>query len=382
MKGIYSFKQKDKNSFARLGTLSIRGREIPTPVFMPVGSLANIKGLDNFSIEEIGYEIILCNAYHLFLRPGTQIISEAGSLHDFMAWNRALLTDSGGYQVFSLAHRAKFDKDGSGVTFASHLDGSLQRLSPKIILEAQLAFSSDIMMPLDDCPPASASASRVQESLERTHRWACEIWLLYQEKVERGLCDTNKNHLFGIVQGCLDLDARKSSLDHIQNIDFSGIAIGGLSVGEERPELYKCLESLAPLLDSSRPRYLMGVGTIRDILEAVKNGIDMFDCVLPTRNARNGQAFCSFGLVKIRNEKYKKDFTPLDTQCTCKVCKRYSKAYLRHLFMNKEMLGPILFTYHNLHFYFSFMQKLRNSIAQESGFLQFYEDWKDYPNIM
>ncbi len=368
---------KEAACYARLGKLYL-GRnleiEIPTPAFMPVGTQASVKGMWTRDISDLGYRLILGNTYHLSLRPGSELIAKMGGLKKFMDWPHAILTDSGGYQVFSLSQNVRFYSEG--VEFRSHIDGSSHLFTPSRVVDLQMHFGSDIFMVLDDCPPAYAQPKRIDESLVRTHRWAKEAIDHYRYMQGQSQTMISKTQrVFGIVQGGLDQIRRKESLAYIQSLAFDGIALGGLSVGEERHELYQTLELLAPLMDTIRPHYLMGVGSIADILEAVKNGVDMFDCVLPTRNGRNGQAFSSQGLLKIRNQIHRYSQEPLDSNCSCRVCTSVNRAYLRHLFVAGEMLGPMMLSYHNLYFYANFMDKLRQAI-KEGQFMDFYHSWK------
>lgn len=374
---FFSVIAKDSETLARSGLLRLKDQEISTPVFMPVGTLANVKAVWGSELSEMGYSLILGNSYHLSLQPGAELIAKQGGLKKFMSWPHAILTDSGGYQVFSLAKRVRFHPKGDGVEFQSHIDGSSHFFSPQSVIELQSSFASDLVMVLDDCPSASAPLERVHKSLERTHRWAKESLKYFEEERKmKAKAVKKKQRIFGIVQGALQKELRQKSLDFIQNLPFDGIALGGLSVGEERSELYQMLSFLGPRLDQERPRYLMGVGAIVDILEAVKNGVDMFDCVLPTRNARNAQAFTSQGLLRLRNREHKAMDKALDPLCHCKVCTRYSRSYIHHLFAAKEMLGPMMLTYHNLFFYSQFMDQMRAAI-QENSFLPFYTHWRN-----
>ncbi len=377
---FFTVESTDPNTLARNGLLRFNdGRRVvtvATPVFMPVGTQGTVKALWQEDLEEIGYDLILSNTYHLYMRPG-EIIKEFGGLKPFMSWeDHAILTDSGGFQVFSLSDRIKFREEG--VEFSSHLDGSRHLFTPEKVIDFQNLLGSDIMMVLDDCPPASADRKRAEESLDRTHRWARNAIDHRHRLIDEGKMDPVARRVFGISQGHMDLRLRVESLQYIQSLPFDGIAVGGLSVGESREQMYEILEALGPNLDSNRPRYLMGVGTIPDFLEAVKNGIDMFDCVLPTRNARNGQALTSLGKVNVRNASHSLSTLPLDSHCNCKTCRRYSVGYIRHLFKAKEMLGSQLITYHNLYFFHSFMTKMRSSI-QRGEFLEFYKHWKAIP---
>lgn len=358
---------EDPSSYARTGTLHLNGIEIPTPVFMPVGTRGAVKSLDSDDIDELGFELILGNTYHLYLRPGTEVLEKFGGLKNFVSYKKALLTDSGGFQVFSLNSLVKFKKEG--VEFRSHIDGSPHFFTPEKVIDIQRIIGSDIMMVLDDCPPGDGDLTRIKESLDRTHRWA-EIAVNYWEKDKRG------QNLFGIFQGGTNLDLRLESLEKIRSLPFSGIAIGGLSVGEPRPEFVRTMEGIAAHTDRSRPLYLMGVGTVPDILDGVRNGVDMFDCVLPTRNARNGQVFTSRGKINLRNEKWKFSDLPMDPECECKVCKRYSIGYIRHLHHVKELSAFSLSTYHNLSFMKKFMKDLRDSISAGT-FPEFFAKWKN-----
>lgn len=374
------FSEEARDGEARTGLLEFETAgekiQIQTPAFMPVGTRASVKGLFQENLEEIGYKLILGNTYHLYLRPGSKEIRTLGGLKKFMSWNNGvILTDSGGYQMFSLSEHMKLDD--AGVTFKSHLDGSMHRFTPESAIDIQCDLQSDIMMVLDDCPPGDSDMNRIRESLNRTHRWAKNSIEHHSNLVASGQVDPRKQRLFGIVQGAISEEARIESLDFISSLPFSGVAIGGLSVGESREDFYRILQCLNGRMDRLRPRYLMGVGTVPDFIESVKNGIDMFDCVLPTRNARNGQALTSAGKVRIRNQSHKLDDRPLDPGCSCLVCRRYSRAYLRHLFISDEMLGPMLMSYHNLAFYFSFFDEMRQAI-RAGAFRVFCEKWANW----
>ncbi len=357
---------KDEHSFARTGILKLNGNLVETPVFMPVGTRGSVKSLTSEDLNEIGYNLILGNTYHLYLRPGTDVLDHFGGLKKFMSYPHALLTDSGGFQVFSLSGLFKFETDG--VTFQSHIDGSYHKFTPESVIDIQKSIGSDIMMVLDDCAPYGSSTERLKESLERTHRWA-------KTSIDHWQKNPGEQSLFCIVQGGTNTDLRLESLTFLQSLPYPGIAIGGLSVGEPRSEYVRILEALSPHLDPKRPHYLMGVGTVIDILEGVKNGIDMFDCVLPTRNARNGQVFTSYGKVNLRNESHRLSTLPIDPACDCKVCKTYSLGYIRHLHKVKELSAFSLSTYHNLYFMKQFMSSLRKSIENKE-FSPFYEHWK------
>jgi queuine tRNA-ribosyltransferase len=347
----------DPSSQARTGIITTAHSVIETPVFMPVGTRGTVKALTQEMLETLDARIILGNTYHLFLRPGHKLIAELGGLHKFMSWERSLLTDSGGFQVFSLGDLRKIKEEG--VEFRSHLDGSKQFISPEVSMQIQHALGSDIVMAFDECTPYPATHEVAKKSLELTTRWAVRSRREFDE-----LKKTEKSSsLFGIVQGSVYHDLRKQSLEQLFEIGFEGYAIGGLSVGEEKHQMYDTTEFIAPLLPKEKPRYLMGVGTPEDLVESVARGIDMFDCVMPTRNARNGQVFTTYGKVNVRNAKHAKEAVPLDEECACSVCQRYTRAYIRHLYMNDEILASILCSYHNIAFYLDTMRQIRQAIA-------------------
>ncbi len=362
----FTVQKQDENSHARAGNLELNGELVQTPMFMPVGTRGSIKSLSSEDILTLDYNLILANTYHLYLKPGLKVLESFSGLKNFMSYNKALLTDSGGFQVFSLSSLFKLEENG--VRFQSHIDGSRHTFTPKKVIDIQRTIGSDIMMVLDDCAPFGSDLARLQKGSETTLRWALESWNYYSEK-------PGKEHLFCINQGGTNLDLRKSNLESLQNLPYPGIAIGGLSVGEPREEFRRVLEGLAPNLDPNRPHYLMGVGTVSDILDGVKHGIDLFDCVLPTRNARNGQVFTKKGKINLRNEANKHKEGPIDPDCSCKVCKTYSLGYIRHLHNVKELTAFSLSTYHNLHFMKEFMGEIRKSI-QENRFNEFYQEWK------
>ncbi|EMJ95271.1 tRNA guanosine(34) transglycosylase Tgt [Leptospira alstonii] len=364
---IFQTVSEDPHTRARTGILNLNGVKLETPVFMPVGTRGVVKTLSADDLEELEYSLILGNTYHLYLRPGTSVLDRFGGLKNFSTWKKALLTDSGGYQVFSLNSLFKYEQDG--VRFQSHIDGSRHYFTPGSVIDIQRSIGSDIMMVLDDCAPFDSSPERLRQSLERTSRWA-EMSVEYWEK------DKNSQHLFGIFQGGVDLDLRLESLNTITSLPFDGIAIGGLSVGEPRKDFIRILNGISTYTDRNRPLYLMGVGTVPDILDGVKNGVDMFDCVLPTRNARNGQVFTSLGKINLRNEKWKNSDAPMDPNCGCKVCKRYSIGYIRHLHHVGEITAFSLSTYHNLYFMKSFLSEIQKSI-QAGRFLEIYAKWKN-----
>jgi len=354
---------------ARTGILRTRRSEIETPVFMPVGTQGTVKGVRFEWLEtELDVRIILGNTYHLFLRPGVEIIRELGGLHKFSTWNRSFLTDSGGFQVFSLTDLRKLTEEG--VEFRSHIDGSKKFLSPEISMEIQAALGSEIVMAFDECPPGDAGFEKTRKSLELTVRWALRSKNSFDELQEKGFDSgflesknlSGRQALFGIIQGAGHLDLRKESLEKTAEIGFDGYAIGGLSVGEEKSVMYEVLEFLAPQMPGNAPRYLMGVGTPEDLVEAVYRGVDMFDCVLPTRNGRTGSVFTSSGKLNIRNAKFALDEKPLDSECRCSVCQRYTRAYLRHMYQAKEMLAAVLISHHNLAFFLDTMRKVRQAI--------------------
>lgn len=348
---------------ARAGVLSTRRSLIETPVFMPVGTPGALKGVRFEWLEdEIDARIILANTYHLFLRPGIEVIRQFGGLHRFTSWNRSFLTDSGGFQVFSLTDLRKLTEEG--VEFRSHLDGSKQFLSPEVSMEVQASLDSEIVMAFDECPPGDAGHERTKQSLELTARWAA------RSKARFGELRSDGQALFGIVQGAGHLDLRKESLDRTVEIGFDGYAIGGLSVGEEKSVMYGVLEFLAHQMPANAPRYLMGVGTPEDLVEAVGHGVDMFDCVIPTRNGRTGGAFTSRGKLNIRNAKFALDESPLDPGCECSVCRRYSRGYLRHLYQAGEMNAAIMISHHNVAFFVETMRRARRAIV-DGSFSQF-----------
>jgi queuine tRNA-ribosyltransferase len=324
-----------------------------TPAFMPVGSQATVKGISPDELISLGTEMILCNAYHLYLRPGHQLIAEQGGLHHFMGWPRAILTDSGGYQVFSLASLCKVSDDG--VTFQSHLDGSLHHLTPELAIEIQEALGSDVAMTFDECLRYPATLETAEASLTRTTAWA---------KRCRDARRRPDQALFGIIQGAHYPALRARAAASMVEIGFDGYALGGLSVGEDKPTMHAAIETAVGELPESAPRYLMGVGTPEDLIEGVARGIDLFDCVMPTRHGRTGWLFTSFGRVLIKNAQYSRDESPVDPACTCPVCRTYSRAYLRHLFLAKEMLGVRLNTIHNLHYILRLMADLRDAVRE------------------
>ena len=370
MAAAIRFEINAQDGEARAGVLTTRRGVIETPVFMPVGTAGTVKGIrfEALESEDLDAKIILGNTYHLWLRPGIDVIKAAGGLHRFTSWDRALLTDSGGFQVWSLGALRKISEEGS--EFRSHVDGSLRFLSPEVSMEVQAALGSDIVMVFDECAPGEASHEETKRSMNLTARWANRSKIafdrLQSEGADTGRVDveglSGTQALFGIVQGAGHLDLRRTSLEQTVNIGFDGYAIGGLSVGEEKSLMFEVIEDIGPRMPKDAPRYLMGVGTPEDLVEAVARGVDMFDCVLPTRNGRTGQAFTSLGKLNIKNAQWTNDSRPLDESCRCSVCRRHSRAYLRHLYMAGEMLASILLTHHNLAFFLDTMRGVRQSI--------------------
>ncbi|HUG90024.1 MAG TPA: tRNA guanosine(34) transglycosylase Tgt [Planctomycetaceae bacterium] len=342
----------DPASPARAGRLTTPHGTVDTPAFMPVGTLAAVKGLLPEQLRQAGTQIVLANTYHLALRPGAEIVEDLGGLHRFMQWDGPILTDSGGFQVFSLARLTALDDEQ--VVFRSHIDGSLFALSPEKAIRIQEQLGADCIMCLDECPPLPCPPERLHAAVERTTRWAQRC---------RDAHRRDGQALFGIVQGGTDVAQRERSLAGLLPLDFPGYAVGGLSVGEHPAEMYRTIEAVVPMLPADRPRYLMGVGRPIDIIEAVLRGIDLFDCVMPTRNGRNATAFTSAGRVRLRNLQYARDPAPLDAGCPCPVCTRFSRAYLRHLFIAGEMLGPVLVSWHNVAFYQQLVRDLRAAIC-------------------
>ncbi len=336
---------------ARRGRLTFSRGTVETPAFMPVGTYGTVKGMKTEEVADTGAEIILGNTFHLMLRPGTEIIEQHGGLHDFINWDKPILTDSGGFQVFSLGAMRKITEEG--VKFSSPVNGEKIMLTPERSMEVQKSLGSDVVMIFDECTPYPASHKESQDSMELSLRWA------QRSKDAHG---DNPSALFGIVQGGMYEDLREVSVNGLKAIDFDGYAIGGLSVGEPKEDMIRILDHTTPLIPDNKPRYLMGVGKPEDLVEGVRRGIDMFDCVMPTRNARNGHLFVTDGVIKIRNARHKTDTGPLDPECDCYTCKNYSRAYLHHLDKCKEILGSQLNTLHNLHFYQRIMKALRHAI--------------------
>ena len=354
----------DGATAARRGRLHTRRGVIETPAFMPVGTQGTVKGMLPEQLLEVGAQVILANTYHLTLRPGHDLVRQMGGLHRFMQWNGPILTDSGGFQVFSLGDLRKIEEEG--VRFQSHLDGSAHQLTPESSIAIQEALGADIMMVFDECIPHPATRDYVAASTARSTRWAA------RSKAARG---DGSAALFGIVQGGMEEDLRRQSAEQLMAIGFDGYAIGGLSVGESAEVMYRVLEWTLPLLPSLQPRYVMGIGTPENLVEAVARGADLFDCVMPTRNARNGVLFTSFGKLSIKQNRYREDGGPVDPECGCPTCRRFSRAYLRHLYQSNEILASVLNTWHNLYYYLQLMRRMREAI--EAGtFARFREDFQ------
>lgn len=367
--GDFEVLLKSNECAARLGRLHTAHGVVNTPIFMPVGTQGSVKTISNEELVQLNAEIILGNAYHLYLRPGTEIIKEAGGIHKFIGWKRPMLTDSGGFQVFSLATLRRISNDG--VEFKSHLDGSKHYFTPEKSMEVQQAIGADIIMCFDECAPYPCTYDYAKRAMEVSVEWAkrCnEFFLKAREK------SINGQLLFGILQGSVYNDLRKESAEKMVEMEFPGYALGGLSVGEPKDEMISVLDAVTHLLPQTKPRYLMGVGMPEDIWEAVERGIDMFDCVLPTRNGRNGQAFTTYGRVNIRNAEYMRDFGPLDPECSCPACLGYSRAYLNHLFRTQEILSLRLLTLHNLYFMIKLLDIIRKSI-DSGNFLKAKKDF-------
>ncbi|MGH7558526.1 MAG: tRNA guanosine(34) transglycosylase Tgt [Gemmatimonadota bacterium] len=364
---------KATDGAARAGVLTTDHGEIRTPAFMPVGTQATVKALAPEDLHELDVEILLANAYHLHLRPGADVVRRLGGLHGFMAWDGSILTDSGGYQVFSLAELREIDADG--VTFRSHLDGSTHRFTPEGVMRLQRDLGADIVMVFDDCAPYPCGEEDARAAVERTTRWAERCLAEHRQllAVDPG---SHRQRLYGIVQGSTYADLRRASARQIGDLDLDGIAIGGLSVGEEKPLMYEMLEVTVPEIAASRPRYLMGVGFPEDVLAAIARGVDLFDCVAPTRHGRTGAAFTADGRVNIENRRFAEDDRPLDPECACRVCATWSRAYIRHLFKAREMLGPRLLSYHNVAFLTRLVDAARRAI-HEARFQSWADVWTE-----
>jgi queuine tRNA-ribosyltransferase len=368
----FSFSITGTDGAARTGTISTQRGDIRTPAFMPVGTAATVKAMRPEDVRASGADIILGNTYHLMLRPGAERVAKLGGLHRFMAWERPILTDSGGYQVMSLSELAKVTEEG--VSFASHLDGSRHMLSPERSVEVQRLLGSDIVMQFDQLVPTTSTRAQQSEAMERSIRWAKRS----REGFDRGGEHAERAAIFGIQQGALDEELRRASAEALIEIGFDGYAVGGLAVGEGQEAMLGCLDFAVGILPTERPRYLMGVGKPDDIVEAVRRGIDMFDCVLPTRSGRTGQAFTADGPINMRNARFAEDTAPIEPRCPCPACAKFERAYVHHLVKSGEILGAMLMTQHNLWFYQRLMQSLRDAIAAErleslaSEFLQRY----------
>jgi len=362
----FSFKliSRDPDSCARRGRISTSHGVVETPVFMPVGTQATVKGMLPEALDEIGAQIILGNTYHLYLRPGHELISRLGGLHKFMNWQGPILTDSGGFQVFSLGELRKISEEG--VSFQSHLDGSRHQLTPENSVAIQEALGADIIMAFDECIPHPADRDYVARSTERSGRWA--------RRCRSARREDDGAALFGIVQGGMHEDLRRASAEELIEVGFDGYALGGLSVGESTELMYQVMDFSLPLLPAEAPRYVMGVGTPENLVEGVARGVDMFDCVMPTRNARNGVLFTSEGKLSIKQARFREDERPLDPRCSCYVCRHYSRAYLRHLFRANEILSSVLNTHHNLHYYLDLMASARTAI-ENGRYLEFRREF-------
>ena len=370
MQKTFELLAQDRESKARHGRLTTAHGAIETPAFMPVGTQGSVKAVSPRELRELNAPIILGNTYHLFVRPGIEVIKHLGGLHKFMNWDRPILTDSGGYQIFSLAKLRKISEEG--VQFQNHVDGTTAVLSPEIVMEIQAALGSDIAMVLDECPPWPCEYDYAAKSAEMTTRWAkrCKDW--HEENVQRPTLNTRRptqesaiqrQLVFGIVQGATFEELRQQSAQAIVDLDFDGYAIGGVSVGEPEEEMFRAVESSEPFLPKDKPRYAMGLGTPPQLLEMVGRGTDMFDCVLPTRLARNGTAFSSGGTLNLKNAEYARDKGPIDDHCDCTTCREFSRGYIRHLIKAEEILGLRLITLHNLHFYLDLMRQARAKIG-------------------
>jgi queuine tRNA-ribosyltransferase len=357
----------DKTSKARLGIVHTPHGEVPSPFFMPVGTCGCVKSLEFEDLHEMGSQIVLSNTYHLFLRPGMEIIDAAGGLHKFGGWNKAILTDSGGYQVFSLTKLRKLSDEG--VKFKSHLDGSTQFFTPEEVIRIQQILGSDMMMPLDVCAPYPCEHREAKKSVERTTQWAIRTKKYFTDNEHKS---RKKQHLFGIIQGATYKDLREQSAQEILDVGFDGYAIGGVSVGEPVKEMFESLDWVIHLLPHDKPRYFMGIGLPDQIVRAVGEGVDMFDTCIPTRYGRHASAFTNTGKIILRNSQFAKDFGPIDPECDCFVCKNYTRAYLRHLAVLKEMTALRLISYHNVHYYINLMKRIREAIEKDN-----YAEFRD-----
>ncbi len=364
---FFELAHTDTRTKARAGWLHTDHGDIPTPIFMPVGTQGTVKTLAPRNLEEVNASIILGNTYHLYMRPGHSLIREMGGLHRFISWPKAILTDSGGFQVFSLKELRKIDEEG--IVFQSHLDGSRHKFTPQLVLEIQQYLGSDIMMVLDECTPYPSDREYAQKSNELTLKWAAEAREIYANWQP---LYGHRQFLFGIVQGSVYKEIREASAKALVDLDFPGYAIGGLAVGEPKQVMFEMTDFCTDILPEQKPRYLMGVGMPDDILNAIERGVDMFDCVIPTRNARNGTVFTSQGKMVLKAARFKKDAQPIDPDCTCYTCQNFSRAYLRHLYNANEILGLHLATLHNVHFYLNLVGQARQAILQDR-----FKEWKE-----
>ncbi|MDZ7797550.1 MAG: tRNA guanosine(34) transglycosylase Tgt [Candidatus Marinimicrobia bacterium] len=365
----FTLEKRSASFSARAGTIQTAHGIIKTPVFMPVGTHATVKALSNDELEAANAQIILGNTYHLYLRPGMEVMQAAGGLHKFMNWNKPILTDSGGFQIFSLAHLRKIE--GDVITFRSHIDGSLHRFSPETSMEIQRILGSDIVMVFDECTPYPCDHEYARKSLQTTHRWEKSSKDHFQS---RDPLYGHSQALFAIVQGSVYEDLRYESVKYLTDEGFDGYAIGGLAVGEPKDIMYDLTQKVCDKLPEDRPRYLMGIGKPEDILQSIARGVDMMDCVLPTRNARNGSVYTWDGKINLKNHRYKKDFTPLDPECGCYACRNHSRAYLHHLYRQNEILGMRLNSMHNIHFFLELTRRAREALM-EDRFPEFYRDF-------
>ncbi len=357
MKKIFEITEKSASGAARTGMIHTPHGVIETPAFAPVGSQGSVKALTHDRVYELGAQLMLVNAYHLYLRPGIQIIQQLGGVHSFISWTKPILSDSGGFQIYSLSPLVKVKEEG--VEFSSHLDGTKIFVTPEDVIEIQKALGTDIIMPLDHFPPFPSSKEKIKDSVRLTSKWA--------ERSRRSFLDSGTAQLlWGICQGGIHWDLREKSIQDLLTIGFDGYALGGLGIGEPKSQFMETVEKSCAALPEDKPRYLMGIGYIQDIIEAVERGIDFFDCVLPTRNARNGTLFTSQGKLVIKNQKYKKDKKPIDESCSCYTCRTFSRAYLRHLHERNEISSATLHTIHNLHFYLDIFRKIRQAIRSYS----------------
>lgn len=369
---MFNIAHKDEKTLGRIGSFATARGGFATPVFMPVGTYGTIKTLSTVEIAEMGYEVVLGNTYHLYLRPGEDVFKTFGGLHNFMGWNKTILTDSGGFQVFSLTSLRKIKKDG--VEFRSHIDGSKHFFTPEKVIEFQKIMGSDIAMVLDVCPPYPCSYEEAKDAVRLTNDWALRSIRRAKELDMKA---------FGIVQGGVFNDLRRASAEYLVNLDFDGYAIGGLGIGERKADMWRVTDEVLRHLPDDKPRYLMGIGKPEDLVEGTRRGVDMFDCVVPTRNARNGTLYTNTGRVLIKRERYKNDTSPVDADCECFTCRNYSRGYLRHLFMSGEVLALRLNTIHNLYYYFSLINQIRKAIINQKldeFAIKFYEEKKEDSN--